>query len=495
MALTLLMMKISAPKAIFGLVILLFAVACTTLPPNSIYEAQPTWFSLRKSISLSSGDGIVQPHLFYDSVANLDLTGGHVNFIPLALANSDRAYAIDPLSGQRFFSHFWCRQTDAWNQRGSTPRRPTFTRGVVPRQFDQLHEPQQIIVFGESKHYKLNTPTAYNVRVVGGVVEQICKSGRCSGPGQWLARLVLVAVNEHDSSFKDVKTIRDLREEVSWPNVQNELENHEGHNFTPGFGKTPAVKVGNLLENKEVLDYMTQRSVILTAKELTDINRQCGKLYSRLWRDVGRFTALDAKLADKDLRKQLEMRDKLRKDGKASTFHELLTEFLKREGDALATCSRMVYPGNPGGNHERFWFVSWISMYARLHRDGWEYSCATRSWKPENVGATAAMNFLQNDSGSCGDNAFDAAIESMPSFLENQRRTAGDHWAFLEWDNGVYGTHKKLFSWVKVPARIMSCSSDSNEVLRKKWPTRPEGHTWTRRYQKANRNKKDTVIY
>lgn len=456
---------------------LLLLAGCASGPKGT--PVKPGWFNMRKSIRLETSSGVTQPHLFYDPTPDLESTSGQVNFLPLALAHSDRAYGFDHLSGQRFFSHFWCRQEDAWKKRGSTPRTPSFTRGIVPRQFDQLHGPQRIIVFGDASRYDMKKAEVYPVRIVGGVVEQVCKSGRCSGRDEWFGRLVLVAVNPFDRSFRDVLTIRDLQDEINWREVQNQLENHEGHNTA--FGQiVPAIKVGNLLESKEVQDYRKEHSVRLTATELTDLNRQCGLLYQRLWKDVGKFTTADANLSADDIRKRVQLREDLRKQGKAATFHQLLSGFFAKEGDALATCARLVFPGNPTGNYQRFWFISWVTQYVRMHKDGWRYNCSSDAWLAENEGKSA-MEYLREGTGRCSDRGFDLAMNTLPNFLKQNRSNSGDRWAFLEWDNSRYGTHSKIYSWITVPERSMSCPDTLTEAARARWGEKPEGETWPQR--------------
>ena len=487
------MMKSFCQFILLSFVTSVLLTACSTYPDKYVYKAQPQWFSLRKSIGLSRWDGVLEPHLFYDTIPGLDPALSHVNFLPLSLANEEKAYGFDVLSGQRFFSHFFCGQKDAWKKRGTTPRTPTFSRGIVPRHFDQLHEPQQIIVFGQTRRFKLNKPEVYRVRVVGGVVEQLCKAGRCTGPGEWISRLVLVAVNEYDRDFKDIKNIRELREEISWRDVQNELENHEGHNYYGGLGEVPAIKVGNLLENREVMEYMLDRSVILNSKELSDLNHQCGRLYWRLWRDVGRFTTADSYLQRKeDIRAKLALREKLRKANKRASFHGLLSGFFEREGDQLATCARMVYPADSGKDFERFWFTSWVAQFVRLHKEGWVFACGSQTWESENQG-DKAMQYLKTRSGSCSDRAFDRAMETMPAFLRNQREKSGDLWGFIEWDNGIYGTHNKLYSWVKVPNRRMTCPDTENEKWRGRWQEGPDNLSWLRRYRRSNSDKNEYI--
>jgi len=476
-------------NSFYQIVILCFALlvtafGCSSAPKRP--EVAAAWFKQRKSIRLENSEGKIQPHLFYDPAPELERTAGRVNFLPTALSGDDRAYELDHLSGQRYFSHFWCGQVDAWKKRGSTSRRPTFTRGVVPRVFDQLHEPQQIIVFGSTKGYDLKKPVVYPVRIVGGLVEQVCKSGRCSGPNEWLARLVLVAVNENDRSYRDIENMRQLQDEIDWRDVQNQLENHEGHNLVLNQ-IYPAIRVGNLLEHREVLDYMKDRSVILTAQELVNLNRQCGILYLKLWKEVGTFTTSDSNLSVDDVRKRIALREDLRKRGKPSTFHQLLSSFFKEDGDALATCSRLVYPGNPSGNYQRFWFASWVTQYVRLHKEGWRFSCSDSVWLTENEGKEA-MEFLKNGTGTCSDRAFDTAMETMPTYLQTNRSKSGDRWTFLEWDNNPYGTHSKLYSWVKVPERQMTCNDDTTDKVRARWLERPEGDTWPKRNQRKRKN-------
>lgn len=467
------------------IVLVFFAVAlglggCASVPERAIYKAKPTWFNLRKSIGLRSWTGETQTHLFYDAVPDLNLSTAQVNFIPTSLANTDKAYGLDPLSGQRYFSHFYCGQDDVWQERGSTPRRPTFTRGVVPRHYDQLHGPQQIIVFGHTRGYDLKKAEAYRVRVVGGVVEQICRTGRCGGINEWSVRLVLVAVNEYDRDFRHVKTIRELQKEVNWRKVQNELENHEGRNFIAEDKYAPAIRVGNLVEAKEVMEYMIKRSVILNSKELSDLSRQCAKLYSRIWKQAGLFSYIK-RPSDKveDVKRSLKANQELRKRTHFNSFHQALTHFFRDEPEAVAACTRLVYPGNQSVSPEKFWFNSWVTMYVRMHMEGFKFNCSSKTWSTIQDKAEA-MEYLKEASSNCGDSSFDMAMRTLPDFLRRLPTISGDYWRFVEWDNTVYGTHDKLYSWIKVPARDFGCgdNDETNKKVRSEWAQAPEGESW-----------------
>lgn len=446
-----------------------------------LQRLEPTWYNMSPQVRLANWQGEVQPHLFFDGRAEFNPALSHVNFIPLALAGDDRALELDVVSGQRFFHYFQCEQSDVWKENRSFDGKPLFTTGVIPRHFDQLNQPQKIIVFGGADRFSLTEPMSYRARIIGAMVEQVCPIGKCAGPKDWFLRMVLVGIDERDRKFGSVRTIQELQKKVDWQEVKAQMENLPGRNV---FAEKdyPAIRVGTLLTNKEATDFMVRRSVQLKTKELVKVQRSCGKLYEKLWTDVGAETILDKSATTKaEIKAHADLVKKLKAQGKPTYFPQRLGHFIEKFGDELATCGRLVYPGNPALSAERFKFVSYVLMFVRLHKEGWEFSCRNKAWSLSNYGAEA-MQTMKKYTITCNAREIDMAMKSIPPFLKTLRSGNGDRWRFIGWDEHAHGTHAKIEGWVKVPDRKFACDADLNAKVREKWRELPEGMEWTKRH-------------
>lgn len=448
--------------------------------PRTSSVIEPVWFKTNQ-IRLANLAGEPLPHLFYDPAASVNLKTGRMNFLPLVTAGDDRAYELDVLSGQRFFSHFQCAQSDVWRERGGISARASYTLGVIPRHFDQLNQPQRVIVFGGAKRFNIQEPIVYQVRVLGGFVEELCPFGRCAGPKDWVGRMVLVAIDETDSRYEDVKDFAALLKKIDWNEVRGQLENIPGRNIMTGV-EYPAIRVGNLLNTREILDFFQKYSISLSAKELGSMQNSCANLYQIFWEKAGVPTLLDRPATTIDeVKKRAKFYEDLKKKGQPAYFGQRLGVLLKKYADELSTCSRLVYAGDPNGQREAYQFQAWINLYARLHKEGWEYDCRTQTWSATNQGAEA-MRSMRVISEQCTARDFDRAMENLPPMLKNLR-LFGERWQFIGWDEHPHGTHSKLVNWVRVPERVFSCgSSDKNVKIREQWRERPDGMDWAPRH-------------
>lgn len=448
--------------------------------PRTSSVIEPVWFK-SSSIRLANLQGEPVPHLFYDPAASLNPKTGRVNFLPLIAAGDERAYELDVLSGQRFFSHFQCSQKDVWKERGSISSRADYTLGVIPRHFDQLNQPQRVIVFGKGKRYNLMEPVVYQVRVLGGYVEEMCPYGRCAGPKDWVGRLVLVAVDETDSRYEDVIDFAQLLKVVNWQEVRGQLENLSGRNLMVDT-EYPAIRVGNLLSTRETMAFFAKHSVSLSPKELVSMQKSCSNLYQIFWEQAGVTTLLDLPAKTKeDVTKRAKFYEELKKKGKPAYFGQRLGVLLKKYTDELSTCSRLVFAGDPNLQRERFQFQAWVNHFVRLHKEGWEYDCRTQTWSASNQGAEA-MATLREVAEQCSARDYDKAMENLPPLMKNLR-LFGERWRFIGWDEHPHGTHSKIQGWVRVPERTFSCGSDDMNVkIREAWREKPEGMDWAVRH-------------
>jgi hypothetical protein len=444
-------------------------------------RVEAVWFAQDKNIRLANWHGEPQPHLFFDPLPELNPSMSHINFLPLHVAGTEKFYDLDVLSGQRHFSHFMCSQPDAWKKDGNISGITSYTTGIVPRHFDQLNRPQRVIVFGGESVFRIDEPVTYRARIVGAVVEQICPSGKCSGPKEWTGRMVLVGVYDREEKWKNVKTIQQLGEIVDWEKVRNQLENLNGRNQVADK-QYPAVKVGRLIDPQSAMEFMLKRSVVLTGQELVGMKRSCTKIYQQLWEEVGKETILDLPVKTteqaKAHAKELEALKKLKKP---TYFNQRLGSFIRKYHNELHTCSRLVYPGNPNENQKKTKFIHWISMFMSLHKNGWAYNCRGRSWGMTNYGKEAVDDLLSY-LPSCTVREIDFAMKYLPPFLRSLRGTTGERWRYVGWDEHAHGSHSKIEAWVSVPDRAFACKNDPNKKIRESWSEIPEGVLWDERY-------------
>ncbi|MBY0515733.1 MAG: hypothetical protein K2P81_02415 [Bacteriovoracaceae bacterium] len=469
------------------LILLLAQGGCSWLFPHRLDDeaflsrVEPVWFEMNQGIKLASWQGEVQPHLFFDPLPDLNPALSHVQFLPLSIAGSEFSYELDVVSGQRYFSSFYCEQNDVWKEKRKIPERPLYTLGVIPRHFDQLNQPQRIIVFGGQGRFKIEEPVTYRVRIIGALVEQLCLVGKCSGPKEWVGRMILVGVDEKERKFSGAKKIEDLKNLVDMEQVKGQLENLYGRNRQADVDY-PAVKIGNLIPASEAVDFMLKRSIVLVTKELVTLQKSCSIIYQKLWKDVGEKNFLDQPAQTKEeIRKHADLVKKLKLSDKPTYFPQRLAHFLKKYGDDLATCGRLVYPGDPNGQMEKFKFVSWVNMFVQLHKAGWEYDCRMQAWQPSNLGKEA-MDNMKKYGINCTERSYDAAMKYLPAFLKTLRAAVGQRWRFVGWDEHTYGTHSKLQTWINTPDRVFACEKDMNEKIREGWKENPEGMEWLPRF-------------
>ncbi len=448
--------------------------------PRSSSVIQPVWFQAG-SIRLANLQGEPLPHLFYDPAAGLNFKTGRVNFLPLIVAGDERAYELDVLSGQRFFSHFQCKQNDVWKERGGVSARASYTVGVIPRHFDQINQPQRVIVFGGAKRFDVKLPIVYQVRVLGGFVEEMCPFGRCSGPKDWVGRMVFVAIDEQDSRYAEVKDFSQLLKKIDWQEIRGQLENLPGRNFMVDT-EYPAIRVGNLLSTREILGFFEKHTVSLTPKELAATQNSCANLYKIFWDNAGATTVLDLPAKTKEeVNARAKFYEALKKKGKPAYFGQRLGALLKKYGDEISTCSRLVYAGDPNQHSDRYKFQAWVNLYVRLHKEGWEYDCRAQTWSATNQGAVA-MKSMRESAAQCSARDYDKAMEYIPPLLKNLR-ISGERWQFIGWDEHVHGTHNKLLNWVRVPERVFACGGENlNTKIRGAWREKPEGMDWSVRH-------------
>lgn len=452
------------------------------------------WFSVNPNHSLVGQNGEPMSHMMFDTTPEFNQAERTVNVLIATPQRSQHAYQYDLNSGQRFYSHTYCKQKDIWHQYDGSLNRPPFAIGYIPRVLDQLGEPQKIIVFSNRSNYA--SAVAYNyfkTRIVGAYVEQICPEGNCIGKSNWLSRMVFIGVDEEDTSIAPINTIADFKQVFKWESAKAHLENLDGLNSI-GDELYPSIRIGALIEYQEAFDYFKKRSIFLADAELKKIQKGCYALYDALWDEVGKERPEDKGAATKEeLKTKIKLIEEMKKKKLPIGFTARLGAFTKKYYNEVSTCEKFVYHGNINRDREKFWFLSYMGIYFRLHREGYFYDCRSKTWKRNTLDAKGELVYdLKSEIGECKDADIDRAMEYLPNFLSGLRGEK-EFYKFLEYDNYTFGTHQKLYSWVRVKARRFDCSKDPNIEVRKETRVFPEEVSWKVRYNKDIYD--DKIIY
>ncbi|WP_408099097.1 hypothetical protein ACJVC5_09310 [Peredibacter sp. HCB2-198] len=451
------------------------------------------WFSVNPNHSLVGQNGEPVSHMMFDTTPEFNQEEQSVNVLIATPQKSEHAYQYDLNSGQRFYSHSYCKQKDIWHKYDGSINRPPFAIGYIPRVLDQLGDPQKIIVFSNRSNFASSVAFNYfRTKIVGAYVEQVCPEGNCIGKSNWLSRLVFIGIDEEDTSIA-VNNTSDFAKVFNWESAKAHLENIDGLNSI-GDQLFPMVRIGSLIEYNEAFDYFKKRSIFLTDAELKKIQKGCYSLYDSLWEDVGRERPEDKGAATKEeLQAKVKLIEEMRKKKLPIGFSARLAGFTKKYYNEISTCEKFVYHGNINRDPEKFWFLSYMGIYYRLHREGYFYDCRSKTWKRNTLDAKGELIYdLKTEISECRDSDIDRAMEYLPNFLTGLKGEK-EFYKFLDYDNYTFGTHQKMYSWVKVRSRRLDCGKDPNIEVRKETRVFPEEVSWKVRYNKDTYDNK--IIY
>lgn len=439
---------------------------------------EANWFKKDSEHTLLDLEGNPQAHLFFDVAPAYQEKNQLFNAVIVVPKNSPAGYDIDLSSGQRFYTHTYCAQSDAWNEVKGTFNRPEFSIGYIPRSLDQLGDPQRVLIFS-NRDLAIHVDEAFeNVRVLGGFIEQICKSGNCLGRGSWSSRLVLLAVDANDDSLKDVRTLQELNIRFNWERLKGSIENLNGRSFL-GKSLYPLSRVNRQLNGAEAIDYLKKNSVFLDGKELVKVRNGCYVLYEKMWTDVGMERAEDRPAKNsKELKEKLILLEDLKKKKQPAGFAARFAKFTQKYSKEFASCERYVQHGNINRDADKFWFLAFTGMFYRLHKDGYYFDCERGYWKPNVIGKNGKLAYRLNQMvESCDAKDIDLAMSYLPSFLKGEK-TSNQYYRFIDYDNLPLGSHRKIYSFVKMPVRKFECGTDPNAAINSSLEVFPPDVKW-----------------
>lgn len=451
-------------------------------PADEVMNTFPTeWFSVNRNHSLQDSTGSPISHLFFDTVPEFLSKEKTVNVIIVTPENSPYAYRLDLATGQRYFDHAYCKQEDVWGSYSGSIERPQFSIAYMPRVLDQSGEAQKVLVWSKRKGFTDIINTNYHkVRLVGAYSEQLCPEGNCIGKNNWISRLVFLAVDAEDQSLSSIKNIQDFTGAYDWTEIKATLENIEGRNFI-GNSTYPMIKVNPPIDIEPALESFKMGSIFFTQDELKKIQKGCHLLYNRLWEKVGKVLPEDRPITTvEELNKKIKEKES-NKNAPPTGFASRFRRFTKKYFNEVSTCEKFVYHGNINGDREIFWFLGHMGLYYRLHREGYYFDCKNRTWRENTLNDKGLPIYdFQKELEQCKEKEIDQAMNSVPNFLSSLKGER-DFYRFIDYDNHTFGTHKKLYSWVKTKSKRYSCSNDPNIEIKKGTRLFPEDVSWKTR--------------
>ncbi len=449
-----------------------FASELVTNVPNN-------WFQKPKAFSLQSDDVEVPSHFFYDVNPDIKLNKT-VSVVIETPEGSPYQYKIDLVSGQHYMNHQYCELKDFWGRYKGDIEKPPFSIGIVPRILDQAGTPQKILVFGDKNYIQEHfMDNFFDVRVVGGFIEQFCEKGACLDPKTWKSRLVLVGIQTGYTQLEDVNEISELQKEVDWPKVRAFVENAQGQNKL-GKDYFSAFKMGFPIDSQASLDFLKNNSIFFTVERLTTMRNSCYKLYDEFWEKTGELSEIEKRILQaKSLAERAKLEKLARRTKDGYFFRRFIRNFKKYERE-LKTCFKYIYYGNHHDDPERFWYFTFLNFFTKAHEEGYTYSCTSRNWVRNPLLASGQRaKKLKDEFIYCDGRELDQAFSNSLLLMSNLKRNHAKSYRFIDYDRGVYGTHKKLYSIVPIPLQKYQCSKGSEYYL--KAPVFPKDIKWKKR--------------
>lgn len=453
--------------------------------PKDLPKVSAQWFAKSSNHALVNIEGDPLPHLFFDVKPNFSSNHQEVNVVITTPEGARNAFEVDVVSGQRYFSHAFCEHKDIWKKYSKSLDYPPFSVGVVPRVLDQLGQPQKVVVWSNrSQIFRKYPSSSHRVRLVGAYVENICFEGNCIGQIRWPSRLVFLAIDVDDKEYSTVSTLLDFEGLVDWKKAKAYLENMNGHNV---FGKSyfPSTRIGDLVNLNDALEYFKKRSIFFKEGELSQIQKSCHTLYDRFLSEVSALKEEDKPAQTiKELDAKIALHNKLRKEGKPIGFGNRFKSFTKKFYKEFSTCEKFIYHGNINEDVNSFWTLSHVGVYYKLHREGHFFNCRNRVWQKNFLSNDDRQIFaIEKDIDFCTEKDLDLAMHNLPDYLSSLKSEA-EFFKFLDYDNHSFGSHQKIYNWIKFKNRRFDCSNDPNEDIVKNTKIFPEDAKWENKHTK-----------
>lgn len=438
------------------------------------------WFDTAEIHRVYDRSGQIQRHMFFDPEPEIDEVQKTINAIVTTPVDSAYSYDLDLVSGLTYKTERYCEQTDVWQTYDKPILYPPYTEAIVPRILDKLGRPQTILIFGNNGFY--SGRLYYNtrkVKVIGGLVEQYCELGHCTGANSWQTHLVLFAVDLEDSEFSKIETIEQLQQKVDWAYVKAFRENGNGRNII-AKSNYPAYRFGGFVRARSAINYIKKQSRVFNSKDLYKMRDSCISLYEFIWEHIGRLPEKgELKLSKKavkemkekiqNLKKDFESKDKKYVKHKRYDFVNNFATILDSFGEYYQTCTDYVKPSNVNKGFRRHWFFSYFTAVMKLYQMGHYYNCSNQAWyyNPINIEGKPTHDNVKNLE-MCTNRELNKGFSFSIPYLSTLKLSGSRYYRFVDYDNGEGGTHHKIYSWVSVKPQRLLCDKSIIDLYKNK---------------------------
>lgn len=450
---------------------------------ENVNKMPENWFSGDKRFVQIDHDDEVMAHIFFDYTPAFDEKDLSLNYYPVTLKDASARFDFDLLSGKKFFRHNYCEQKDVWETYKKDLEFPIYTEGVIPRMLDSNKRAQKIIVFGELKKEERTVPL-HRARIVGSVILQYCSSYPCSRYRPWVSTLLLVGVDTEDEEFSKITKLSELKEQVKWEYVKAFLQNGPGR-LVQDKRSLPAYRLVSDAEATESLETLKKIGHEFKDEELKTMKSSCQKLYLSVANGVAeqrnrekilleqqeKVRVIEAnryRSKDRELEERVEI-DKLERM-KRENFAVWFADFYEKYGEQYKTCSRYVRTTSINFDPKEHWFFQYFNLFFRLHDENLVYACNRRTFVYNETTSDGAPKYDPKvEYRKCSLTEIDEAFKMAISIISNERLAGGDHYSFIEYDSGIFGSKEKLYTWVYNNGKRPFCvGDDPNQIQSEK---------------------------
>ena len=384
-----------------------------------------------------------------------------INFFVTTFEGSPYKYNLDLYSGRLYKDHEYCDIDDIWEGYKGKVQKPNFNQGIIPRSYNQVNNPQNIIVFSDPRKLEFfkNVPIHYETaKLVGSVILESCESYPCEGGDKWVKSQILIGVNPLDPQYGKINLLSELKSKIDWSYTKAVLTNQDGVHQV-GKKYFPAFRISRELNLDESLKYFASNSTFINADDYIKWREGCFKIYDDLWSKTQKIRSEKYRQSDK--------------------FLKLFREFYSLNSNEFYNCQKLVRPGTINNDPDRMWFFTFIQAFTNLEKNGFYYNCRMKSWTynpkvTEGKFYTSQIKELESCKGPDLEKSFDQAINGL-SLMKTQ---GTEQFRFLEYDSERGGTHQKIYGWIKESSRASLCKKTDIAGSENQFDIFPQDVVW-----------------
>lgn len=407
-------------------------------------------------------------HPFFDIIPDIDFTHKQIDVVITNFAGDDNRYDFDIVSGQKYYLRKSCSEKDVWKSYKGTIDLAPYHEGFVPRLLDQTKKPLKVIVYSNrlKKEEYLSTIDGLQgysnsilltkVRLVGGVIEQMCPNYPCDEPSKWTSRLVLLGVDVLDESLKNVYSFKNLSETVDYQYQKAFIENGQGRIIIDDI-EYPGIKTyGQILPN-DAMKFAIEKGHLFSNKEIINLRNTCEAMYLKM-------TEERKKIYDGDI-----------------DFVKYFSDFIKNDAANFFTCSEFVKFPEVTYDAATHWYFEFYKSFVVLNKMNFVYDCATRTWLRNYRVGNGKLALDQNkELLYCKNKSLNESFDRGVSLLSSLQKGSGEFYKYIEYDSGKDKTGNKIYAWVKSSGLKLTCEKNKDaftlfpqDVV---WPETPQSN-------------------